>query len=524
LHAAWSYHQGLLPYRDFFEHHMPGIYYLLSAVMRGYDIPHNLNDAIAVMFAARTMSWLFAGVALVFTFLLGTRYGGKSVGWLSTAFLSLSVVFVGRSLEIRPDVPATAFWVISQWALVTALAQDDDPRRNRLWWALGGLMLGATLLFTQKALLTGPGFAVFSAFYVMTRDHARTALSKIVDLVIFVTASAIPLLGMLAYFWAHGAVHPLIESVLLGNLGWVQEVTARSTLRWMLLRDPLLCAFATAGFVIAAFRIVRDRQQSYSRAAMFLPTASLFAGMGMIPTPYPQYLLPILPAAAIYAADFLRSALSGSSGRERSRIDQIEWGFAVAAFLLAATLGLAIAQPFFRHVAIYPIVGIVAIACVLALVRRRQIDYACAVVMTAISTYSAQQLVWMAGLSNAEALSQMKAIQSTTTPADRVMDGFTGVGWFRPHASFYWIAAPGVRSHIPAEEKSRMVAMLGGCGDGPRIVILDDYLKELSPDVVDVVAAHYRPTAAPPVWLRAGGCEPPSPEVNKSATKSPPIR
>ena len=25
LHAAWSYHQGLLPYRDFFEHHMSGI-------------------------------------------------------------------------------------------------------------------------------------------------------------------------------------------------------------------------------------------------------------------------------------------------------------------------------------------------------------------------------------------------------------------------------------------------------------------------------------------------------------------
>ena len=423
------------------------------------------------MFAARTMSWLFAGVALLFTFLLGTRYGGKSVGWLSTAFLSLSVVFVGRSLEIRPDVPATAFWVISQWALVTALAQDDRQRTNRLWWALAGLMLGATLLFTQKALLTGPGFALFSAFYVLTRDHTRAALSKVADLVIFVAASAIPLLGMLGVFWAHGAVHPLIESVLLGNLGWIQEVTARSTLRWMLLRDPFLCAFATAGFVIAAFRIVRDREQSYRRAAMFLPTASLFAGMGMIPTPYPQYLLPILPAAAIYAADFLRSALSLSQDRERSPIDRIEWALAAVAFLVVATLGMAIAQPFFRHVAIYPIVGAVAIACVLALVSRRQIDYACVAVMLAISMYSAQQLVWMAGLSNAEALSQMAIIHSTTTPTDQVMDGFTGVGWFRPQASFYWMTVPGIRMQIPPDEKSRMVTMLGDCGGQPKIVI-----------------------------------------------------
>ena len=25
-HAAWAFHQGLLPFRDFFEHHMPGLY------------------------------------------------------------------------------------------------------------------------------------------------------------------------------------------------------------------------------------------------------------------------------------------------------------------------------------------------------------------------------------------------------------------------------------------------------------------------------------------------------------------
>jgi len=523
LHAAWSYHEGLLPFRDFFEHHMPGIYYLLSALMRGWDVAHQLNDAIALLFVARTVMWVFAGTVIAVTFMLGTRYGGKAVGWLSAAFLSLSVVFVARSLEIRPDVPAAAFWVASQWALVNALTPGHDRRKARLWWVLGGLMLGGTLVFTQKALLAGPGFAAFAALYVMTRDRARSAGSKIVDLAIFVGTAVIPLLLVVAHFWAHGAVGSLLDGVLINNLGWIQEVLARSTLRWMLLRDPLLCAFAAAGFVGAGLRLARNGAQSSVRAAIFLPTASLLAGMAVIPTPYPQYLLLVLPAAAVYAADFLRSAFSDSVSVEKRRIDRIEWALAATTFVVVATLGMATAQPFFRHVAIYPILGVTVVAAVVWLARRQQADYACAVVIVAVSAHSAQQLVWMAGLRNSEALAQIRLIHSATTPADTVMDGFTGVGWFRPHASFYWMTPPGVLPRIPANEKERMVAMLGGCTGQPKVVILDEHLSALSPDVATLVADHYRLSAYPPVWLRdeaAAGCSGRSPEVSKSDANS----
>ena len=526
LHAAWSYHEGLLPYRDFFEHHMPGIYYLLSALMRRYDIVHQVNDTIAILFAARTLMSLFAGAVIVLTFMLGTRYGGKAVGWLSTAFLSLSVVFVGRSLEIRPDVPAAAFWVASQWALVNALATQDEGRTRRRWWMLGGLMLGATLTFTQKALLAGPGFVIFAALYVLPRDPARSVLSRIVDLAVFVGTAAIPLLLLVWHFWMHGAVRSLVDGVLINNLGWIQELTALSTIRWMLLRDPLLCAFATAGFLSAGVQLIRDRGRPLWRAAIFLPTASLFAGMWLIPTPFPQYLLPVLPAASIFAAAFLRTALSGSADAHRD-VDRLEWALAVPAFVIVAALGIWTAQPFFRHVAIYPLLGASAAAAVLWLARRGQVDAACAVAIVAVSSYSLQQFVWMADLRNSDALAKIRFIHASTTPADSVMDGFTGVGWFRPQASFYWMAAPGPLARIPPEETDRMVRMLGGCDAGPKIVILDEYLGLLSPQVAPMVTAHYQPTAYPPLWLRngsVGDCRQRAPEVINSQTKSLPIR
>jgi 4-amino-4-deoxy-L-arabinose transferase-like glycosyltransferase len=509
LHAAWSYHQGLLPFRDFFEHHMPGIYYLLAALMRGYDIAHHVGDAIAVLFVARTVMWVIAGTAIAFTFMLGTRYGGKDVGWLSTAFLSLSVVFVGRTLEIRPDVPATAFWVVSQWALVNALTSEQDRRTSRRWWILGGLMLGGTLCFTQKALLAGPGFAVFAILYVVRREQARSAASKVIDLVVFVGTSAVPLLFIVAHFWANGAVRFLVDGVLINNLGWIQELRAGATVRWMLLRDPLFCAFATAGFLSAGIRLIQPGGQSFWRLAIFLPTASMFVGLWLIPTPFPQYLLPILPVAAVYSADFLRAAVAGPATSENPRFGHVHWAITTTAFVVAGAFGLATAQPFFRNAAVYPSLGVAAVVVAVWLARRRQADYACAVVILAVSLYSAQQLVWMADLSNAEAIAQMRLVHSATTPADQVMDGFSGVGWFRPHAFFNWMAAPGPLSRISTDDRGRMLARLRGCGDQPKIVILDAHLQLLSPEVATVVAERYSPTADSLIWLRhvaGAGC------------------
>jgi hypothetical protein len=54
-----------------------------------------------------------------------------------------------------------------------------------------------------------------------------------------------------------------------------------------------------------------------------------------------------------------------------------------------------------------------------------------------------------------------------------------------------------------------MLGKLRGCGDEPRIVILDDHLRLLSPEVATVVAERYSPTADSLIWLRHGagaGC------------------
>src|SRR5262249_50889278 len=129
---------------------------------------------------------------------------------------------------------------------------------------------------------------------------------------------------------------------------------------------------------------------------------------------------------------------------------------------------------------------------------------------------------------NADALAQMRFIHASTKPTDRVMDGFAGFGWFRPHAAFYWFTAPGVRPRVPPQEKARMVAMLADCRTQPGVVILDEHLRQLAPNVEPTVTRFYRPTAYPLLWVRpasTGGCDPQSAgEVSETEIKSHPVR
>ena len=63
LHGAWCIAKGLLPFRDYFEHHMPGMYYLLGWLLNRYDVVHSADAAVRLMFGARTLMPTVAGCA-----------------------------------------------------------------------------------------------------------------------------------------------------------------------------------------------------------------------------------------------------------------------------------------------------------------------------------------------------------------------------------------------------------------------------------------------------------------------------
>jgi len=237
---------------------------------------------------------------------------------------------------------------------------------------------------------------------------------------------------------------------------------------------------------------------------------SLVCGLFVIPAPYPQYTLLFLPLLAVLAAAFVWRTLvwldSMWHGRRR-RIISVTGPLAIGtAWAATAAVSIAVAAPFFRHPLAYPALALLAVATVALLVRRGRLHAAAAVVLVATSVYQAQQALWMSGLSNRDQLRAMQAVHAATGPDDTVLDGFSGYGWFRPHAWFYFFVHPGVRAAIPDAAAKDLHDVLASASKAPSVVIVDDHLRALIPNVAALLDAHYEPIEANAavIWVRDG--------------------
>jgi hypothetical protein len=503
VHAAWAVHEGLLPFRDFFEHHMPGVQFMLAPMLGRFHVDDAADDAIRFLFAARTLMWVFAGLIVALTVLLGTLHAGAAVGWLSGGLLTTSIVFTNRTLEIRPDTPGLALWLVSLVLVAMALRRGAGDRATRYRFIASGFFFGCGLVFNQKLLLAGPGLLLVAGLYLL-QPSTRRLHARMLDVVSVGLAAAAPLVALLVYFWSQAAAGDFVQGVLITNLGWPREVSAGSTLNWMLLRDPWLMAIAVAGVVQAAIEMRRDGSTSLSTALLLFPTVSLVVGLFVIPAPYPQYVLLMLPAGSVLGARFVWALCSALPARERF----VRGGSAVDCFVVAASaagvaaIGIYVARPFFLHPAAYPALGVTTVTVVAMLASRRKVEWAAVVLLGACSAYTIQQLRWMQGESNADALREMRYVHAMTQPADRVLDGFSGLSWFRPHASFYPFLHQGVRNHLSAREAAGVVDVLAKCAGRPKLVILDEHLTRISPAIAPLVSRFYNPSRSTLIWVR----------------------
>src|SRR6478735_2623006 len=82
-HAAWSVFRGLVPYRDFFEHHTPWYYYALSPFFRWFAVDQSFESASRFLIFARGLSLVVTALSAWLMFLVGRLAAGRRVGLLA---------------------------------------------------------------------------------------------------------------------------------------------------------------------------------------------------------------------------------------------------------------------------------------------------------------------------------------------------------------------------------------------------------------------------------------------------------
>ena len=456
-HAAWSMFRGLVPYKDFFEHHTPWYYYVLRPLFNWFTVDTSFESATNFLLVGRILSWALTILSLFLVVRMGRLWQGLTperhavaagtsasdgpARWgapLAALLLAAQPVFLQKTLELRPDVLALPFFLGALALLLRGLAAGDDPGAVQLrWFAGAGLSLGAAIMCTQKMIFVLPGVGIALGLWALTGlMQARPALRPVLACFAFVAAVGVPVAATWAAFAATGAGSEFIVNNFLLNARW-KPLPTNQGLKFLLWSGPIV-ALAVLG--VGAFLMrLRDRSPRDHAGVMLLCTGvGLFLGVAVMPVAQRQYYLMPLPIVCLFAVRGLSFLRARMTARQRRL------------FLTIAALGLAV-------------LPLLALRAAFRETNQRQ-------------------------------LARLGEVFARTAPTDLVMDGWEGLGVFRPHAFHYYFLHPEIVAMLaPAELNAYLDALEAG-NIRPRLIALGSNLRSLGPRFLHFVDTHYTTT------------------------------
>jgi len=453
MHAAWLISRGLIPYRDFFEHHTPGFWLMLAPLYRWYPVEQNPDTAIAFIFMARRLSMVFAGLCLALTWVLARMWGGNRVAWLAVVILSAYVSFMYKTLEVRPDVLATALW-LGYLASTFAAFAELAARKQASLFALSGLLLGSTLMCTQKILVASPAIVLAMLWYLVTGKEKH--LHRLANCLWQVAGFCVPILVTVAFLQAHGALGAFVHYNLVTDLTWKSGLPFPGVLPIVLSQNTALVSLGIVGLLLEAWRQLHDLAFTRDKFLLVV-TLGAIAGLVELPEAWLQYYLSFLPMLAIYAAgllDFVVDKVSRlATAQPNSALPQSLAGSALALVLLALTVSPGLEM-------------------------RGQ--------------FSIQR--------NAGQLRQLRWVMLHSSPTDTVLDCWSGLGVFRPNAYFFSMLYDQV---LTTSDREQLAADLMSGRMAPKMIFPShDLLWWVSPNVRFALLKNYINVPGQFIFLR----------------------
>jgi hypothetical protein len=454
LHTAWMLSRHYLIYKDFWEPHTPLLYYLLLPLF------HFFREGPGLVLAARAAVSLSAFGILLLTYALARLGHGRLTSLLAVLVLSYMVIFVQKSVEVRPDQPLVMAWLASLW--VSAAELSGGRRARRFFWA--GLILGVGFLFSPKALLPLAAMSLTFLVLVCLPSPRRSLLSFVKIQCAYGLGFLIPVAACLAFFYREGTLKEMFNYTLLENFTFPHTYHPTYLLY---LRNACFFVLAFAGIAVCA-RDFREgsRASRANHLALLIPSLFLLAVvLFVVAYPFPQITLLFAPVFAVYGAAAVRESLERVLGPRRSpggAWPERPAPGAKDALLFAAALAAGLLIP-----------------CAMVLLKERPFTK-----------------------TNAAQFRRMEYVLNLTRPTDAVFDGESAYV-FRPQAYFYGSLVQGVvwrmRHGQIADDIPRSL-IAAGC----KVVIYDERVSSLPQSDQLFIKANYEPSPEPGVYLLKG--------------------
>ena len=281
VHSTWYIVGGYIPYTDFFQNHNPLLWYSLSPflLLFGYTV-HSVLMLRILMF--------FLTSAIVYsTYRLSRKINGsKEVGLFSGILLLSAVMFVGRSIEIRPDVPQVFFGIVSVYALITYF------KVGKLKYIIfSALSASLSFIFLQKTVFLLMAYALIFIYKFLKGKISFGPM------VYFVICFSLPLSFFLAYLLLiSGSLNNYFITNFTINI--THSGNSFSPFAHLMAGIVLNGLFWLLSLLSLAYTFLSKRMNEEAKTVAFIASV-LLASLFIVKHPYEQYFMQAIPLLCV---------------------------------------------------------------------------------------------------------------------------------------------------------------------------------------------------------------------------------
>lgn len=276
VHTAWYIQQGDTPYRDFFQHHHPLLWYLVLPFLLVFG--HSVKILLILRFV---MFLLTLGIAVVVYFItkrlvlsnhfslrqeqpvVGSTPGAakppgetnpsasgyipgneqlrlsKETGLMAVIFLLSTVLFTAFSIQIRPDVPQVLLGLLSFYYFIGFFREE----KNR-YMVLAGFFASISFLFLQKTLFLLIAYGLILLYKLLRRQVSFKPV------LLFSVSFLLPFSLFLLYLFLSGSLNDYLLTNWLLNMNFARtdRFSLFRTLNYYILKDFFLWLFSVLCF------------------------------------------------------------------------------------------------------------------------------------------------------------------------------------------------------------------------------------------------------------------------------------
>jgi len=460
VHTAWSWAHGRVPYRDFFEHHGPALAAALAVPLKRLPVERSAESARRFLLNARLFFWGFCFLTLLTVGFLARRILGPPAAG-AAALLAGTAIFWENGVEIRPDSPAALLAALAFLAHLRALSA---PGQKPLF--LSGLLWGLAWTFSPKVTFPLLGVALFWAVQLHRESAERSAVfracwSQGVGFLL-------PVLVLIALLDHADALAGYWKFVWKGNAAWNTRFSPMIVIQSVARHNTLLLVAGTLGVLVGPW-LFPKKEGGRGSWLLSCTGLGLILGLWINPVPYGQSFLFLFPFWSMGALGVLLFLANRAAGR---------WGTRSADALLAALLVAGSFPGILKRLGPFE--------------------------------------------RNEAQIKLLTVVNDAVPPEGTVLDTWTGLGVFRPHALFYPHLHKEIRRSLPADWAERLGDDLASGKVRPAALLGHRELWGVNPALDRWIDDHYAAVSGNVVWVRkapANGEAALSPSVERRSTR-----